>query len=212
MIFWEQVVGMPDPNWLAVLLTAASVALFVLAIVLAVLTLVVTVFGMKWVKRQVKRRVDEAVNEMQNRALGITAAHIGFILADLREIQPRFLDAAIRMSRRAYMLLPAGHLHREIAMNNLAFFYSLRGNAADAPDAIKFGTYLRNRYSKSNDPDDLTTYASVTATYYKYFPEPEKVVTEAITLMEDLIANSSVSEEHKQNARRHLIKLRRATL
>lgn len=201
---------MVDTAWLGFLVTIASIALFAIAIVLGVLTLIVTVFGKPWLEAEIDRRVQKSIKALENEVMGRTSGYVGFIFGRLRDVRPDFLDAAIDYSRRGYRLLAEETPYKEVVINNLAFYYSLKGNPADAPDAISFGQLLRKRFSDTKDPDYLTTFAGVVATYHGYFSDPRSTLTEAITLMNGLLEDPAVSDPHKQNAQRHLERLRRA--
>lgn len=194
-----------------IVLSAATVALFIFAIMIAV----VTIFGWREIKEYLSRHVEltmkRSYDELSGRLHGFTGVIYGRLCRgqDERIERHDFLDEAITLTRKAYQSLE-GSDHRWLVMNNLAYYYALKGDRANAPYAVEMAEQLRRRYSEIGNHNFLTTYARVVAEFRDYYPEPRKKLEEIRTMLHELINSPDVPERHKVNARRHLERVGRA--
>jgi len=192
-----------DPNWLNALFMAASIALFVIAIALAVLTLIAALWGRDWVISEIEKHSDRQSEIAAARMAGF----VGFLCGKLRDTQPEFLDQAIAFSRDAYKTLPVKERAKVAALNNLAFYLSIRADAADGNECVELARLLRRHYGETGNLEHLNTYASVVAAYHNAFPDPQRELEEALDVVDAVLSNRTASKRHKSNARRHKKKL-----
>lgn len=200
-------------DWATFLISVAAAAMILVALVLAGLTLFVTFVGLPRVERLIEQRVNTMSEQIERDLSGRINGYVGFIFGQLYKAHSDidfFIEEAMNYSRKSYDQLEPGREFKSAAMNNWAFYASLRGNRSDAPDAIRFAQSLRTGYPSSRDEDHLTTFAAVVATYYSHFQQPKSKVTEAIWLMEDMLKKSLATERNRESARRHLKELHRA--
>lgn len=197
-----------DPNTLTVILTSAILVLTAIAIMIAILTLALVIFLRKWFLDQIARLVKERAEYITREDVGRARFFIGYVFGRLIKIDQQYLDDALIFSREACDELPDTSPHIDAAMNNWAFYASLKGDPADAPGAMQIGKKLRDRYSSTRDRDDATTYASIVAAYYARYDNPSEAVDDALELMEEMLRDPSISEVDKGNARRHDTRLR----
>lgn len=200
-----------DPNTLTALLTSAILVLTAIAIIVGILAIFAAVVARGWVKNAIAKRVEESVNYAKLEDVGRARSFIGYVFGRLRHVDLRYLDEAIKFSRDAYDELPDNSPHKDMAMNNWAFYVSLKADPADAAEAMQIGTQLRNRYPRTRDPDDVNTYASIVAAYYDRYDDPRAAVDDALELVKTMIQDDSVAEADKANARRHRDRLMKAS-
>lgn len=196
--FWEVLIGI------------TAVALATLTILLALASFLLYFWGRPWLEELVRRAVREETESRELELRGRLVGYVGYIFGRLRSVRSEFLDSAIDYSKRAYLLLPDSSDWKTTAMNNLAFYYSIRGRKSDADAAIQYAKALKEDYRSSRETQWLTTYASVVGTYYSNFYDPNRVLREAEQLMEELLERSDVPADTKESATRHLQKLRAA--
>jgi len=193
-----------DPNWLNTLFMDASIALFMVAIALATLTLIAIVWGRNWVSAEISKHTERQTEIAAIRMGGF----IGFLCGQLRKVNPDFLDQAIELSRDAYKNLPDGDGGKIGALNNLAFYLSVRGNRADGDESVKLARLLRQYYGEMGNVEHLNTYAAIVATYHDVFPDPHREIDEALLVLDTVLRNIRIPERSKQNARKHKRKLK----
>lgn len=190
---------MPDASWLSALFMAASIALFAIAIGITVLTLFVTIWGRDWVsaeiEKQTKKQGDLATARMEG--------YVGFIFGQLRTVKPPLLNQAIDFSRNTYQKLPEEDAAKIKAINNLAFYLSLRADPTDGVECTELARLLRQNYSKTGRIGYLNTYAAVVATYHTAFADPQHELEEALAVVDTILNNTTASQHHKDNALRH---------
>lgn len=221
-----------DSNFL---LAVANIALFILAIVVPIaLALAVAWATGPYSQRMadiVRRQVEEHLRRLQDRIAQLERANeihskevtglqllvSGFIFGRLaRIIRPDdkvhqgLLDLAIADSQEAYARLPENTDNWIRAANNLAFYLSLSGDVRRAVTAVKIANMLLERYQSESNPEWLNTYAAVLGAFHDQFDSPMRTKQNALSMLERITDDASVSEAHKQNARRHYTAIRRA--
>lgn len=165
----------------------------------------------------VQRQFDEVRGDIRGN-VHLTAGVIYGRLA----IQKTENTVEIVPERRSYLPLAIGELRQALekfedpksilkTKNNLAFAYALDGSAEYGPLARSFALELREDSVHGADPTFLNTYARVVAAYYRYFDAPREALTDARDALGAMIDNPNVSDGEKQNARRHLTALDRAS-
>lgn len=196
--FWEVLVGVTGLSLasLAILLAAASVWLYI--------------WGKPWLEDLVQQTVRREIEKSEKQLRGRLVGYVGFIFGRLSATHSDLIHEAINFALRAYETLPDDSPAKMSAMNNLAFAYSKRGYKTDAPAAIRFAKLLLEDYATSREMEWLTTYASVVATYHKEFDNPRQALLQAEDMMAELQGRADVPPEHKQNAARHLERIRAA--
>lgn len=199
-----------DPSWLNVLLVLATMALFTVAIAIALITVIVTAFGRQWVIDHIQQEIQKNLERVQGELRGRIHGYVGFIFGRLRDLNPPLLTQAIIFTRDAYYALPDGTKGKAEAINNLAYYYSVKGDNVDGREAVRLITELRRDYARIETTNHLTTFASVAETFYDFFPDSKSVLKEAEQVMEKLLVDDTVSDAHKKDAQRHLERLRRA--
>lgn len=199
------------PSGIATLFTSATFGLLLIGAIIGVLTLVVSIYGREWLENTIERRANEKIEELKIELNAMTAGYVGFIFGKLYHIDRAkhrdLVDPSITYSRTAMDMFPQGHEKRNTAINNFAFFCSLRGDARDGEICVEYGKYLKRRYSSDRDTDYLTTYASIVATYHRLFDDPQKAIAEAKDLMREVMDDPTTSDHDKQNAHEKLQRL-----
>lgn len=193
-----------------VLIGVAALALYVLTILLAVASVWLYIWGKPWIVEMVHKAVKSEMDYRENELRGRLVGYVGFIFGRLREVKPDFIHAAIDYSGRAYERLADTSDWKITALNNLAFYLSVRGYSTDSDAAIKYAKALLDGYALRKNIDWLTTYASVVVSYYKDFDSPRQTLLHAEKLMEELQRRDDVTPRDKQNAARHLEGIRAA--
>lgn len=196
--FWEVLVGI------------TSLSLAVLAILIGGASIYLYFRGRPWIEELVRNEVRKEIESTEKELRGRLVGYVGFVFGRLRKVNPELIHPAIQYSQYAYETLPDTSAWKMRAMNNLAFYYSVRGYVTDAPAAIRYARALLEDYAKSGDIDWLTTYAVVVGRYYEYFDSPRQRLLEAERMMEELQQRGDVSQGDKQNAAGHLETLRAA--
>jgi len=193
--FWEVLVG------------AIGLALAIIAVILALAGVLIFFVGKDWINE----RIDRAVKATREETSAMLRHYVGYIFGELyRELEKKpspFINYCLDYERRAYKGLPDENPNKINALNNIAFYSSIRGYHADGPTAKEIAETLLDDYKRSGDIDWLTTYASVVAKYSKFFDNPGQALLDGKEIMEELIKREDVSEYDKNNARRHLEKI-----
>lgn len=202
----------PSFNWgmWEVLIGAASIALSTVAILVAIAGVGIYIYGKEALEKTVEQEVQKRLEEQEKELRGRLVGYVGFIFGRLRVVREDFIGSAIHYSQTAYEFLPETSKYRMAALNNLAFYYSVRGYSTDAPAAVRYAQVLLESYAESQNIEWLTTYANVVSTYHSHFDNPKRALSEAERMMEEINTRDDTTTQQKQNAARHLEKIRAA--
>jgi hypothetical protein len=159
-------------------------------------------------------QLKEDIGQRDAELRGMIHMMSGFTFGKLsRAIQPGeirldLLRQAIADTAASLEALPTANTKwRLVAENNLAFYLSLEGNEERAKYALDIAMRLFEHYAVERNPEYLNTYAAVVAQFNRHVGRDTLV--KAATLLEEMLV-SEIAETHKENARRHLERLRRA--
>lgn len=183
----------------------------ILAVIIAIFGMFFNFFGRPWFEAEINKHIGKRIDLVQRDVMAGVTGYVGLIYSELRETDQRFLDEAINYSRRAYQAFSKDHPYRTICMNNFAFFCAVKGDTDHALEVVEIALELRRKISETGEIEHLTTFAAVVAAFYKYFPDPRWALADAIRTMRRIIHNLDISQRHRQNAARHLIRLRKAS-
>ena len=199
------------------ILGGASFALVLFALIIAVLalisSLIFSLIGKPWIEDVIDRKV-QIVAENAHRELAIrTKMYVGYIFGTFYKYglnKEKLLEQAVLYSRAAHDGRPDKFKLRDVARNNWAYYASLRGDIRDVPEVVEIAEMFKARYPITEDIDEITTYASIVASYYSDFETPRDAIADAIRLMRAIIQDPNITKPHKDNARAHIIKLRQS--
>jgi len=180
----------PVPQLPIALEDKASVLFGTATIVVGVLTAFVTFFGiLGWaeIRKQaaesareevekrietlvgpsIERKVDALRAEFEGRLLGVIGATYGQLFQlHRKEIAiEQALEAGIAFTEKAVETIQKDSPRYWHALNNLAYFYALRGERRDKLKALEIASGLREQFWKTQDPDYATTCGRVVATF-----------------------------------------------
>jgi hypothetical protein len=198
----------------SVLLTAASLALFCLSVLVAMLA----VYGWREINVRISDEIARQVQAKQDEYRGLLKLMAGIFYSRLSRTptesgynieRKEFLDAAIVENRQALELL-AGTEYEIRIKNNLAFALALDGSSINGIAARNLALELRSACGTMDAPDLVNTFAKVALSYHSLFDNPHNTLVEAQEALTDLISSKTVTDYHKENARRHLLAVNRA--
>lgn len=204
------VVAGTDWGGFQALIGVTSIALAVLAILVAIVGAALVFYGRDWLRDVIEKEVERRTAAHERELRGRVVGYVGFIFGRLRDVRPDFLHSAIHYSEAARDFLPDDSSYKITAINNLAFYYATRGYVTDAPAAVAYAKRVLEEYAISKKIDRLTTYASVVAVFHNYFDNPRRALLDAEKMMQELEGRDDISVTEKQNAARHLVKIRAA--
>ena len=175
-------------------------ALVVAVAALAVMIGLVAILGWpaidKIIKHRVKSATDEASMDLEGRMHGVQGVLFGQMARDKDDniTRPDLLEQAIHWTEKAKDQIPAKnrHFHRR-ALNNLAFYYALKGDAAFARTALKM---VEELHDDSPQTSELDTFARVVAVFGEHAKNPAKMIQQA-----DDAINSILNDEHGTSSR-----------
>jgi hypothetical protein len=182
-----------------------------LAIMMGVLAVVLTLVGWLgtiWARSYVERYMEKASKETLAREHGIMG-YFSWIHG--------LHDRAINLSEQSLQLSTEGSADYWMAVNNLAYFYAERGGSRHRDRAIELANKLKSELVYGKAPKDLphwkkveslNTYAFVVSVYWGNLPNPKVAVQDTIKMLEETLEDTEATESNKQNARKHLEKLR----
>lgn len=191
--------------WTTVLIGFASLSLFVVAVALAAITVGATFWGRPWIEKLVRDEVSDqielAIREVRARLVG----YVGFIFGKLSRQHGELIHNAIKFTSMCYESIPEDSPVRDkVFLNNLVFYCSMRGNPSDRQTALQHADRILELYGETNDCEYYNTYASIMAAFYDGFPNPINKLEEVERTLIELIKDSAVSEDSKENSKRHL--------
>jgi len=198
-----------DPG---VLLTAAALALFILAFLISILAL----FGWRELNNRIRDTVKTQMEESRKEYQGLVKLTIGLFYGRMCRIidQDRIkverkdlLQLALVYTRDALALLQEDAHLRWVATNNLTFYMALEKEPAHGPKARELAEKLLEQHSLADMPHFLNTYALVVATYSMFFEDPQKTLRQARDMLQALIKRTDIKENDRKDARRHILVL-----